>query len=101
MRRSAADAEKRDAEAERGAGERQQAAFHDELPQRASSRFARLAQAINSTNTTAPCRTSTAVLAPPTICACSGSNRNRWFFVSGVCGPFAAFAARATDVGQP
>ena len=47
---------------------------------RASSRLARFAQAMSSTNTTAPCRTKTAVRALPTICICSGSSRRRWFF---------------------
>ena len=42
---------------------------------------------MRSTNTTAPCSTSTAVPALPTICVCSASKRRRWSFVSGVCGP--------------
>ncbi len=52
---------------------------------RASSRLARFAHAISSTNSTAPWSTQTAVPALPTICACSGSNRSGCVVGFGVC----------------
>lgn len=52
---------------------------------RASSRFARFAHAISSTNPTAPWSTQSDVRIPPTMSSCSPSNRSRWFFWLGTC----------------
>ena len=52
---------------------------------RASSRLARLAQAMSSTKPTAACSTQIAREALPTISACTGSICSGWFFGSKAC----------------